>query len=242
MTTNSGSITAAPIAKGDVPTHVGRKLAALAGVPVEEQDSFSDLIRLAVRLVWERDRRAFGASAGEGLKRAANAARALHEALGDLETVDREWVERLRDRTPWYKHWFGETAGAAFQLAHLLSVAAGKAPPPSPSENSRPNRKGRRKGSVGDVIFLDFVRFLLVVTTESKGDLKVENECGTGSLIDALDILRPYLPKKFVPIVPPAGTLQRIRANRDDYFTPLNDIDIFHLSNDEQSSPTKIKK
>jgi hypothetical protein len=217
-----------PATKGppDLPEDVAMRVADAAGVPADERDSFCDLVRFNVRLVWERDRRAVGITAGAALIRAGDAARTLHEAIDNLETEDREWLERLRSRTPWYKRWLHDLPGTAFQLAHLLSVAAGKAPPPGPGETSRP-RGGRRKGSVKDVIFLDFVRFLLVATAECGGDLTIENEDGTGSMIDALNILRPHLPVGVVPDVPPAGTLQRVKANPYGYYTTLNDIDIF---------------
>jgi hypothetical protein len=217
----------------DLPEDVAMRVADAAGVPENERESYCDLVRFTVRLVWERDRRAFGAKAGTALIGAAEAARALHEALDNLDSGDREWLEGLWSRTPRYKRWLRELPETAFQLAHLLSVAAGKAPPPGPGETSRPNERGRRKGSVKDVIFLDFVRFLLVVTAESSGNLTIENERGTGTLIDALEILRKHLPDGVVPTAPPAGTLQRIKANPHGYYTSLYDINIFHLPNAE---------
>jgi hypothetical protein len=212
----------------DLPNDVAILIADAADVPDKEREAFCDLLCFNVRLVWERDRRAIGGSAGAALVRAADAARTLHEALDNLDARDREWLERLWAKTPRYKRWLQGVQWTAFQLAHLLSVAAGKAPPPNPGETTRP-KGGRRKGSVKDVIFLDFARRLLIATADCGGDLTVENERSTGSLIDALNILREHLPKGVVPLEPPGGTLQRIKANPHGYYTPLYDIDIFDL-------------
>jgi hypothetical protein len=219
MNDSSCSITKAIAAKGDVPTEVGLRLGVLAGVPAEQRQSFCDLLNWVVGLVWQRDRRAYGGKPGAALTRAAEAARTLHEALDNLEPDDRAWLEKLWLRTPEYTERLPDVPETAFQLAHLLSVAVGKAPPPTRGQTSRP-RGGRRKGSVKDVFFLDFVRLLFVIANDTGGDLAIENECGTGTMIQALKILRPYLPKGVVPIVPPAGTLQRLKANPFDYYTP----------------------
>jgi hypothetical protein len=229
----------------DLPEEVATRVAEAANVPTNNRESFCDLVRFIVRQAWERDRRAVGGNAGAALVGAAKAARALHEALDNLEPDDREWLKRLWTRTPQYQRWLLELPVTAFQLAHLLSVAAGKAPPQCQGETSQPNKKGRRRGSVKDVLFHDFARWLLRVTTDSKGDLTIENEGRTGSLIDALDILREYLPKGLVPPRPAAGTLQRIKENLKaaeledpdgDYaplYTPLHDFDIFQVSDAE---------
>jgi hypothetical protein len=218
-----------PNEPADLPDGVALRVAELAGVTANQHDAFFDLVRFAVRLVWERDRRALGvAKPSPALIRAAEMARGLYEALDNLESDDREWVYRLWAKTPGYKRWLRELPWTAFQLAHILSIAAGKAPPPNPGQTSRPNG-GRRKGSVKDVIFLDFVRLLLLFTAESGGDLAIENETRTGSLIEVLGLLRPHLPDGVIPEEPPSGTLQRVKATPHGYYTPLYDIDIFEL-------------
>lgn len=241
-TATAARMTRTPPARtqSDLPEDVALRVAEAAGVPDNERESFWDLVRFAVRLAWERDRRAIGGNAGAALIGAADAARALHEALDHLEPADREWLERLWTRTPLYKQWLRELPETVFQLVHLLSVAAGRAPPPGPGETSAPDKRGRRKGSVKDVMLLDFVRLLLLATATSKGDLTVEDESNTGTLMDTLQILREYLPVGLVPLAPPAGTLQRIKANiKADhvYYTPLYDIDIFHIPDADWSLP-----
>jgi hypothetical protein len=217
-----------------LPNEVALEVANIARVPAKERESFCDLVQLPVRLVWERDRRALGTKAGSGLVRAAQAARTLDEAFGDLSPNDREWIERLWARTPEYKKWILELPRTINRLAHLFSIAAGMAPPLGPAETSRPSPIGRRPGTIKDMAFREFVRLLLVAAAESGGRLALDKNRGTGSLIEAIEMLAPYLPNGVVPKPLSPSTLQRIKTNRN-YYTGFYDIDIFYV--EQPSSP-----
>jgi hypothetical protein len=208
-----------------LPQDEALRLANLARVPPEQQEQFFDLLHWTVTLVWMRDRRALGTKAGTALDRAAQAARTLHEAVGDLNRDDREWVENLWARTPWYKEWLRELPGTGYRLAHLFSTAVGKSPPRAPGEPTPPHQKTKRGRTLKDVIFRDFVRRLWLVAAESGGNFTFDKNQKKGTLIDAIDILGPHLPKDVVPIPLPFRTIQRIKTNFD---APLADIDIFH--------------
>jgi len=63
---------------------------------------------------------------------------------------------------------------------------------------------------VKDWPFRDFVSDLVMHTRAAGGKLTLEKNIGTGTLIQALDMLAPHLPRWFVPRCPPHSTLQRV--------------------------------
>ena len=150
----------------------------------------------------------------EDLDRAADAARSLQDAFDDLNADDREWVEQLLAKTQ-YKYWIPALPRAVQGLAGLFSIAVGRAPPQG---SSAPNKRGRRRGDVKDLVFREFVRYLLVVTEEwCSGDLTFDRVYEEGTLLDTIKILRRYLPKGSVPTPLPLMTIQRIRDKSTRY-------------------------
>jgi len=208
-----------------LPKKVALDLARRAGVPNKHRASFCDIVWGGVQAVWDRDRR--GKKPGPALVRAAEAARKLHKVLVNLSPDDRAWAGKLLAKSPWYRHWIPELSGTTYGLAHLLSTAQGKVPPRRQDKVLDPHVRGRRRGTVKDVEFRNFVVDLLVAAAETDGQLTLEKNLGTGSLIDALNILRPYLPKGIIPNVLPLGTLQTCKTNYRDYYTGLADLQIF---------------
>jgi hypothetical protein len=98
-------------------------------------------------------------------------------------------------------------------LAFLFSTAIGKPLPPMPGITGLRGKQGRSKGSVNDTVFQEFVFRILVYAAADGGDLKIDKNYQKGSLITALEILRPHLPKGVIPNGLPFGTLQKIRTN-----------------------------
>jgi hypothetical protein len=76
----------------------------------------------------------------------------------------------------------------------------------------RVHRRGRRAGTVKDRMFQIFVRDLLLATEACGGRLGFEKNIGKGRLVEAINILKPCLPKGFVPTPLPLSTLQRIKS------------------------------
>jgi hypothetical protein len=216
------SPTHAPSAPSVLPKDVALQVAECARVPPEERDQFCDLVYGTMLSVWERDRRGLPSKPGQALRQAEKAARILHEAFGGLNQDDRKWVERLLAQNPWYQKCLSELPLTIWRLAHLFSTAMGKAPPPGPGNTVRPGLKGRRVGSVKDATFRNLVRHLMVDALETGGQLKFDKTSGTGSLIEALRILRPYLPEGVVPLVPPSGTIQFL-----DFYAEYDDLEIY---------------
>jgi hypothetical protein len=181
-----------------LPREEALQLATLARVPQEHQESFFDLVHWTMSLVWMRDRRAVGIH-GAQLERAAEAARILHQEFGRLDPLSTKWVEQLWRRTPWYNKWLRDVPETAFRLAHLFSSAAGMSPPRPTGVAPPRHQKSNRDKTRADVMFLDFVRRLKMVASESGGKLGVDpaNRCGT--LVDAVNLLKPHLPVGVVP-------------------------------------------
>lgn len=135
-------------------------------------------------------------SSHPALYRAVAALRSAKHALADLDERHREglwWpiaeVERGVDR---FLMWvLGEEAERIKRRVH---------------------RRGRRAGTVKDRMFQIFVRDLLLVTEACGGRLGFEKNIGKGRLVEAINILKPCLPKGFVPTPLPLSTLQRIKS------------------------------
>ena len=216
-----------PISKPPmVPMSVRRHVAKLAHVPVKRRKEFCDVVQLPLYLVWLLDRRASGTSAQSALIRASEAARALNEAFGKLDSDDRKWVEYLWSMSPQYEICLPVLPQSVEQLAHLFSIAVNKAPPRG---TSGPHQRGRRQGDVKDFSFRQFVHHLLVVTEEwCGGDLTFDKNYESGTLIEAIKILGKYLPVGVVPTPLPLHTIDRVK-NKPAHYTSFGDINFFRF-------------
>jgi hypothetical protein len=225
------------ILPSELPNQVAEQIAKLASIPAStpECQYFCDSLCDSVRRIWERDRRAGLSEPGEALKRAAKAARTLNEAVGSLKKADREWVENLlkQDDAIWSEELVNRPPGRhslvpgqeerlrdlsvkVWALAGLFSTAAGQSAPIAAGIAKLPYKVGKRKGTVKDNTFHDLVFGLCSNAAEWDGELPLDKgktfkEEG-GALAEALDILRPYLPKGVIPDKLPLGTLQRIKT------------------------------
>ena len=213
--------------------HGAEQIAKLAGLPVHEYEPFCDSVCESVQEVWKRDRRAESSEPGDALKKAARAARTLNEAFGSLNKEDRKWVEKLLNQEPpWFQERllgrepilhslvppfqdrFRELSATLWLLACLFSNAAGKSAPLMAGTTRLPYKVGKRKGTVKDKTLHDLVFGLFSYAAGAGGALSLDknrnfNKEG-GALAEALNILRPYLPKGVIPDKLPLGTLQRI--------------------------------
>jgi hypothetical protein len=202
-----------------LPVNVRLSIAELARIPDNDRAAFCDVIQLPVQLIWELDRRATGTKAQKALIRAAEAARALHEALANLSLDDRGWVEETWAKWPLYEKWLPALPRSVEALAHLFSVA--------PQGKSGPQKRGRRSGDVKDLSFRQFVHYLLVVTEEwCGGTLTFDKNYESGTLIEAIKILTPYLPTLTVPTPLPLETIQRVKSN-SGHHAGFPDINFF---------------
>jgi hypothetical protein len=75
--------------------------------------------------------------------------------------------------------------------------------------------RGRRKGAIGGWQFQHFVEELWRTVNEHGGKLtfSCKDNKGSGSMVDALETLRPLLPQGFIPKQLPAKTIGRIKSS-----------------------------
>jgi hypothetical protein len=193
----------------ELPRDVAMQVAKLARVPAHERETFCDAICETVQEVCETDRRAVSSKPDRALFKAAEAARTLNEAICSLNKDDREWVERLMAR-PVYRELPREFLQMVSQIDDLFSTAIGESSPLIPGAAALRYKRGRRKGAVGNMMFGLLIRRLWLWATEHRGKFTFDKNHEKGTLIDALNILRPHLPKRVVPNALPYGTIQRI--------------------------------
>jgi hypothetical protein len=210
----------------DLPNDLAVKVARLAGINDKETESFADLLQMMIALAWLRDWRALDSRDWDALVDAANAAHTLHMALAKLSPLHLKWIEHFRRRTHRYNELLNELPETTYRLAHLLRSAAGKAPPRAPDQPAPAKQKSTRNRSPKDVLFQDFVRRLHLFVEDSGGQLSLDHMHKKGSLVEALTILRPFLPKGLIPDELPIGTLRKIKANTI-VDAPPSDIDFW---------------
>ena len=207
---------------------VALQVAELADVPSGEIDQFCELVQGTVENVWQIDKRARSSKQGQALIDAAQAARTLYKAFGKLNQQDRDWVESLLARNPWYGGRLRELPLIVWRIAHLFSTATGKSLQGGGAQEAvSPKRPDWRQRTVKDVTFENFLSHLLVDVDESGGQLTFTKHGGTGTLIEALDILRPHLPDGVVPKGLPLGTIQKIKTNYGNFYARYADLEIF---------------
>jgi hypothetical protein len=96
-------------------------------------------------------------------------------------------------------------------LTELFLEATQKKPPGPRRPKGRPALRGFSR-PFGHGSFNQFVLRLLWDVRAAGGRLTLDKNLGTGTLIDALNLLRSYLPPHLVPRKLPSGTLGRIKV------------------------------
>jgi hypothetical protein len=175
------------------------KLADLAQVPDGGARNYFNWLILDILFdAWEDDElrnseRVVGSD--PSLSRTIKALRVAKQALANLEKPVREglcWpiyeIEKGIDR------FFESTVGAA--------------EPTKP----RVHRRGRREGTLKNRGFQNFIRSLFKAARICHGNFSLEKNIRAGGIIQAIDILAPYLPDGVVPRYLPVSTLQRIKS------------------------------
>ena len=170
------------------------QLADLARVPKTEEarTNFSRLIVLTVRGVWSD----FELSAHPAWKNPRPRPRdAASEEIA------------ARTRRPWYPPGLSERDLEELFWPHEVEEFTQNRP-------TRVHRRGRPRGRVKNREFQVFVRGLFLAAQRAGGRYTLEKNIREGTVIEAINILAPYLPDGFVPKNLPFSTLQRIKSRK----------------------------
>lgn len=207
--------TPTPVPKPPTPTPrvlpiiVARQLASLAGVPVDKRKLFYEYFSESFGQIWQRDRRAVSSKPGPALVRAAKAATTLQKEFYGMNKEDRGWVDHIISSS---KAFLGgkkiPLGGTIIQLALVFNHAIGRR---SPTQLPRRWRL-RFQQKVKDQMLRELVFSLLSAAYEVRGEFTLDKNQQRGTLLKALHILRPHLPKGLVPNVLPVGTIQKLKT------------------------------
>jgi hypothetical protein len=189
-----------------LPSNVVRRLATLAGVPAAEQELFHEQFSLSFALTWQRGR-AVSSKPGSALVKAARAATTLQKEFYRLSQQDRERVGYLRSSSGFSKTSLGL---AITELAIVFNHAIGRR-----SQNlavPRVFRQRQDRFRVKDQMLRELVFSLLGAARDHYGEFTLDKNYQSGTLLQALNILRPHLPKGLVPNALPFGTIQKLKT------------------------------
>jgi hypothetical protein len=193
------------------------RLADLARVPEENRDGFLLAVFEAVIEAWEHNAsREIAASLNQNevLSRAIGALRAARQALADLNEegdwkVESNRLGGLADAQFWWR--LSELTAAIEQgMDRFFEWTRDETEPPRP----RAHLRGRRRGTVKNPRFRDFVWKLTIAAKHYGGRLGLQKNIRKGALLEAIKIVARHLPNGFVPKHLSASTLQRIISGR----------------------------
>jgi hypothetical protein len=194
-----------------LPWEEALRISDRARVPPSESELFRDCACSIVEEIWRRDQQSAPVRPGPALMKVAKAVRMLHEAQLKLGKRDKAWVKRLLEREPAvFEEQFERLPQTMRQLDFIFSSATGTSI--RSDKEGAPSNRGRKPGSVNDEVFQKLVRDLLLAALAAEGKLTIDKNFKKGSLIDALNILRKYLPTGLVPNSLPFGTIQKIKT------------------------------
>jgi hypothetical protein len=202
-----------------------KRVAELARIPVTEQEPFCDYVCDVVDMVRRLDRRAVSTKPENALVKAAEAARALNEAVCSLKKGDREWVNMIADKHPSFSQeerirgttepfQINELNLTVWLLASLFNFAINQSSPIVPGVVGVPGRRSKKSGIGKDMMFEFFLVRILTATTEAGGGLSFNKNDGTGTLVNALGILRPHLPRGVIPLALRLSAIQQIKTKQ----------------------------
>jgi hypothetical protein len=194
-----------------LPKNVALKIANLFHVPKVERETFCDHLCTSMQRLWKRDRRATSSKPGAALRQAAEATRSLLKSFDKLRQEDRDWVDNFCAQSTLFGEGIERLDTTILNLAIVFNHAVGR-PSPIPRKLLALSEKlGVEPLSVRDQMFREVVTGLMTAAAENRGKFTLDSTSKTGTLIEALDLLRDHLPEGLVRYDPPAGTIQRIK-------------------------------
>jgi hypothetical protein len=176
-------------------------------------------------MVWKLDRRAVSSKSGDALVNAAKAARGLNEAVCNLNGADRDWVntiadshpslsqeQRIRGTTDLFQ--INELNYTVWLLATLFNFAINQSSPIVAGKVQFLDKRGKKSGIGKDMMFEFFLLRILTATAEAGGRLSFNKNSptGTGTLVEALELLRERLPQGVIPKALTPWAIQEIKT------------------------------
>jgi hypothetical protein len=198
----------------------------VARVPQKRRAHFQEDVISSMTSVWNSYNVLPKLHKGSSLPRAVEAAVRLNEALAELTVAESDLVEGFFQCDSF--HWSAEFREIAFRFADRLTSACGSnISVRRIEEGPRPNSRGRRPGTVKNPQFSVFVFNLVCDAFYYGGRLTLEKNTPSGSLVNVIDILTPYVPSGFVPDPLPGSSMrtwwQQGRAKGLQPFPPQNE-------------------
>jgi hypothetical protein len=194
-----------------LPWEKALRISDLARVPPSEREFFGDCVCGIVREFWQLDR--LPAKPGPALIKAAKAIQMLHEAQFEFGEADRALLSRILETKPVeFDEQFERLPQTTARLYSIFNSTMGTSK--RPDRGGPPRTPGRKKGSVSvhNRALQKLVRDLSLAALAAGGNFTINKNFKTGSLIEALDALRDYLPAGVVPNELP-GTIQKFATD-----------------------------
>jgi len=183
------------------------RLAKIAKVPAEHRKEFRDRISNAMQNAWKRDRRSTGQKSGARLVYAADAARTLQKEFFRIKKDDRDWIETIRQSQMQFgAAEINNIEAAITNLSMIFNAAVGRRSPLPPYFEKKTLK-------IRDQMLREFVFGLLAAVVDADGELTFNKNSETGTLAEALDLLRDHVPPGLVPEPLPAAVIQRLKAD-----------------------------
>jgi hypothetical protein len=190
-----------------------QKIAKLAKVPRCYQHEFSEHIVEIVMTLREPHRSPEWGEPGGLLTEAADAARRLHDTFYRMNQRDRDWVEHVKQSQLQFVAWDINNLGWTIsQIVLLLDGALGRPAPVPPHIAEMTAKLVGKLPKIRDQKFRELVSGLLSAASDANGKLTFDVNRESGTLADALRLLRDHLPEGLVADPPPARTIQRVKT------------------------------
>ena len=186
---------------------LAERLAKKAKVPTDNRDDFCEHISQTVLRVRKRDRRSTGRKPGLKLTEAADAARTLQRVFLGLSEEDRDWLENIKGcQIQFAAGEIQDLEATILNQAMLFNAAIGR-PSPLPQFLKRGSPK------IKDQMLRELVFGMLAAAAETGGKLTFNGNSETGTLAQALDLLRDYLPRGLLATPLPASSIKRLKSD-----------------------------
>jgi len=167
------------------------KLAVLAKLPAAKENSLFIFVRGSLHHAWDLHHQKNSTRLPNNLTKAAGAMRVVMDALYNLDDKERDLVASELDGEP-EDYFTGEMSDLADALDRASRMAAA-----APKRSGRPRGKVNASNEKLRSFIVDFYRGV-VVGCSGKLSLDPKNG-GRGKLIQALRLIEPCLPPRFLP-------------------------------------------